>query len=124
MNELKALGPAGLLGIGLICFACSFALGSVWPMWTAYGRLQVELDALENSHAQLRTSLRTLGTGPMVDGTAQRLPEMGEIHLRLQAIQAIAVEEGLELARVGYGMEHDGASGEMHYTATLPIRAS
>lgn len=122
-NDLKALGPIGLLGFGLLCFSVSLALSAVRPMWATHDRLQVGVDALAQTNDQFRQSLPvTVAEPALIDGL-HGLPVIGEAHVRLQAIQAIAVEEGLGLERANYGVGRDDPSGEMHYTVTLPLRA-
>lgn len=123
-TERMRLGAAGLLGVGLICFAISIGLGTVSPMWTAHGRLQLELAALEQNHAGLSRAPNASGGPPLRGGASPSLPTLEEAHVRLQAIQSVGIEEGLGFERASYDIRNGESNRAMLYSIVLPTRAS
>lgn len=125
MNRLHALlrllGPAGVLGIGVLFFCVPFYLSAVRP---------VERDAQAARVAAER--MRTRGTYTPVSGDSRAeeirrfyalFPTLDQLPAQLDRIYALARDARLELLQAEYRLDRRG-DGLVPYRITLPLRGS
>lgn len=113
--NLNRFGIPGIVGIGLIVFAASFASGAALPAWQEFQHLQEEGARL----AQLASSLpmpvpRTADVG--TPWSATRAPEL------VLALARLADEAKLPLEQATYRFVEAGPAG--YYEVTFTTRGS
>lgn len=117
---LRALGPAGVVGIGILLFGIAFHAGTIGPA-------ERELSALRLAAARGSAlgAERTVAGGPSAADlhrfyrlfpTLDRLPD------ELEHLYGLARASRVELLRAEYSLE-DGAAPLTAYRVTLPVRA-
>lgn len=118
---LDALGPAGVAGLGVLCFCLAFELGTVAP---------ARQDLEERGAASERARTKPMALPVAAAREAQRLehfrasfPSSDRLTDELAALHDHAKSAGLRLRQAEYRLEK-GATGLTAYRVTLPIRGS
>lgn len=120
-DGLYALGPAGVLGIGVLIFCVPFYFSAVQP---AERELQAQRSAAERLRA--RTPFRPVSSG----GRAEELPRfyalfppLETLPDQLERVYGLARAAKLELLQGEYRLEKS-AVGMASYRITLPVRGT
>lgn len=118
---LGLLGPAGVLGLGVLFFCAPFYLSALEPA-------ERELEARALAARQLRT--RTLAQPVSAGGRADELrrfyalfPPVGQLTDEVERLYALARRAKLELQQGAYRLESRD-TGLLSYRVTLPIRGT
>lgn len=119
-RALRRLGPAGVLGIGVLLACAGFYAQSVAPLEE---QLRAERAALERLRA--RTPYQPVSNGR--DEDLQRFyalfPSAASLSREVERLHRLARKSGLELAQGEYRLERR-AEGLWAYRITLPVRGS
>ena len=117
---LRRLGPAGVLGIGVLLACAGFYADALAPL---EGELRSERAALERLRA--RTPYQPAAGGREED--LQRFyglfPSAAQLGEEVERLHRLARRSGLELAQGEYRLERR-AEGLWAYRVTLPVRGS
>jgi hypothetical protein len=118
---LRMLGPAGVLGIGVLFFCIPFYLSAVRPM---------EREAQGARVAAERMRARSAYTPVSGDSRAEELrrfyslfPTLDQLPAQLDRIYGLARDARLELLQAEYRLDRRG-DGLVPYRITLPLRGS
>jgi hypothetical protein len=125
MNRLQALlrslGPAGVLGIGVLFFCVPFYLSTVRPV-------EAEVQAARAADQRMRT--RSAYTPVSGDARAEELrrfyalfPRLDQLPAQLDRIYGLARQSRLELLQAEYRLDRRG-DGLVPYRITLPLRGT
>lgn len=124
-ESLRALGPAGVIGIGLAIFALVFALFALWP---ARARLQeARLDALgAQARASRPQQAKPVDNSPAAQLTAfhKAFPARPEAPDWLDKIYAVAEQEGLQVQHGEYSLAFDSKTDLAKYRILLPLKGN
>ena len=118
---LRALGVAGVLGIGVLIACALFYFSALRPA-------ESELAARKEAAEQLRNRepVRTVSADPRVE-ELQRFyalfPPLRQLTDELEGVYALARDAKLSLVQGEYRLEQQGA-GPARYTIALPVRGT
>jgi hypothetical protein len=117
---LRRLGPAGVLGIGVLLACAGFYSDALAPL-----EQQVRAERLALERLRTRTPYQPASTGR--DEELQRFyslfPSSAQLGGEVERLHALARKSGLELAQGEYRLERR-AEGLWAYRVTLPVRGS
>jgi Tfp pilus assembly protein PilO len=117
---LRRLGPAGVLGIGVLLACAGFFADALSPLEDQVRAQRAALERLRN-----RTPYQPVSTGREED--LQRFyalfPSTAQLADEVERLHRFARKSGLELAQGEYRLERR-ADGLWAYRVTLPVRGS
>ena len=117
---LRRLGPAGVLGIGVLLACAGFWSDALAPLEEHVRAEQLSLERLRS-----RTPYQPVSNGR--DEELQRFyalfPPVAQLGGEVERLHALARKNGLELAQGEYRLERR-AEGLWAYRITLPVRGS
>jgi hypothetical protein len=118
---LRRLGPAGVLGIGVLIACAAFWVSALKPMQEEVAAQRLALERL-----RARAPYQPVASG----GRAEELrrfynlfPPVGELTAEVERLHRLARRARLELAQGEYRLERRSA-GLWSYRVTLPVRGS
>ncbi len=119
--QLRTLGMAGVLGIGLLLACGGFYYGTLLPLEREAAAQRLALERL-----RARTPHRPVAASGRAD-ELQRFynlfPPASELNGQLERLHRLARASGLDLAQGEYRLERR-AAGLWAYRVTLPLRGS
>lgn len=124
-EALRALGPAGVLGIGLAIFALVFALSA---LWSASTRLkEARLDALSaQTRAGNPQQAKPIDNSPTAQLTTfyKAFPPRPDAPDWLEKLYAVAAQEGLQIHHGEYSVAPDSKTDLAKYRILLPLKGT
>lgn len=119
--RLKALGWAGMLGLGLLLGCGTLTVATLLPELR-------HLDELERDIAQLRNGMGK-HQGQWIDRSPQAtlktfyrfLPAEPDAPVQVSSIFSAASDNGIDLDKVEYALTHDPVAGFSRYQVILPL---
>lgn len=119
----KSLSMPLALGVGLLCFALSFALSSVVPAWEARGKLADQFAQLSQQRDSQAQAIRVTEETPKPAEEKiepEKLPPGG----KLQKLQQLITAQGLHPDSISYRKEQNPESGAMQYHIAVPFKTT
>ena len=122
---LRAIGPAGVVGVALLAFAASYAASTLAPAWKELSRQR----NADSASAQARVS--ALRRAARADSPAAQLrrfydafPAEAEAPVAIGRVYAAAAEKHVALPQGEYVLSTEARTGLMRYSIALPVRGS
>lgn len=118
---LQALGPAGVLGIGVLCFCLPFYLSTVRPI-----EREVQARRAAAERARAGSSYRPVASDARAEEMRRfyaTFPTIDRLPRELQRVYGLARDAKLELLQAEYRLDKRG-DALMPYRITLPLRGS
>jgi len=119
---LRALGPAGVLGVGVLFFCVPFYFSTVRPV-----ERELQAQRAASERLRVRSSFRPVSG----DTRAEELrrfyalfPRLDQLPGQLEKIYGLARDAKLELLQGEYRLEHRGGDRLVPYRITLPLRGA
>lgn len=119
-SSLRALGAAGVLGVGVLFACAAFYLSSLRP-----AQLELQARRLVAEQTRVRSPLQTV-SAPRTDDLRrfyQAFPAMDRLPDELERLYGLARASRLDPSRGEYRLEQHG-TGLASYRITLPMRGS
>lgn len=120
----KSLSLPLAIGVGLLCFALSFALSSLVPAWEMQHKLSAQFEELSQKRASqsaIEPAAKDVpATQPEEAPEPEKLPPGG----KLQKLQQLIASQGLNPESMTYRKEANVESGGVQYYVSVPLKTS